>query len=90
MVVQALSEGTQRGPDPSERLPHHTRVIVAGSWIPDGISCVQIKSLRIPRKFDGAHRGFAFVEFVTKQEAANAFEAVRDAMVFQPPLSVTR
>eukprot|EP00742_Colponemidia_sp_Colp-10_P008001 GILJ01008633.1.p1 GENE.GILJ01008633.1~~GILJ01008633.1.p1 ORF type:complete len:934 (+),score=229.04 GILJ01008633.1:199-3000(+) len=38
----------------------------------------QIKAVRIPRKFDGTHRGFAFVEFLTKQEAKNAFEALKD------------
>eukprot|EP01006_Ploeotia_vitrea_P049046 TRINITY_DN67305_c8_g4_i2.p1 TRINITY_DN67305_c8_g4~~TRINITY_DN67305_c8_g4_i2.p1 ORF type:complete len:539 (+),score=308.43 TRINITY_DN67305_c8_g4_i2:115-1731(+) len=36
----------------------------------------QIKALRLPRKFDGQHRGFAFVEFVTKQETMNAFETL--------------
>lgn len=33
-----------------------------------------LKSCRLPKKFDGSHRGFAFVEFVTKQEARNALE----------------
>jgi multiple RNA-binding domain-containing protein 1 len=36
----------------------------------------QVKSLRLPRKFDGQHRGFAFVEMTTKAEARAAFEAV--------------
>ncbi|KAJ3296457.1 hypothetical protein HK104_001596, partial [Borealophlyctis nickersoniae] len=36
----------------------------------------QIKSVRLPRKFDGAHRGFAFVDFLTKQEAKTAFESL--------------
>lgn len=31
---------------------------------------------RLPKKFDGNHRGFAFIEFVTKQEAANAMDGV--------------
>ena len=35
----------------------------------------QIKSVRMPTKADGSHRGFAFVDFLTKQEARNAFEA---------------
>ena len=30
----------------------------------------------MPKKFDGNHRGFAFVEFLTKKEARNAFEAL--------------
>ena len=37
----------------------------------------QVKSVRLPvKKFDGSHRGFAFVEFVTKKEAQHAMEAV--------------
>lgn len=38
----------------------------------------QIKRARMPKKFDGSHRGFAFIDFVTKQEAKNAFEALYD------------
>lgn len=37
----------------------------------------QLKSVRIPSKFDGGHRGFGFVEFVTQQEAANAMTALK-------------
>ena len=36
----------------------------------------QLKTLRIPKKFDGSHRGFAFVEFVSKAEAAKAMESL--------------
>ncbi|KAL3635204.1 hypothetical protein CASFOL_019751 [Castilleja foliolosa] len=35
----------------------------------------QIERLKLPKKF-GNHRGFAFVEFVTEQEARNALEAL--------------
>ena len=35
-----------------------------------------IKSVRLPTKFDGTHRGFGFVDFLTKQEAQNAFESL--------------
>ncbi len=35
-----------------------------------------VASLRLPRKFDGQHRGFAFVELATRAEARAAFEAV--------------
>ena len=34
----------------------------------------QVKSLRLPKKFDGSHRGFAFVEYMTKEEAKNAMK----------------
>eukprot|EP01083_Nonionella_stella_P103484 295504_1 len=41
-----------------------------------------IKSCRLPKKFGGGHRGFAFVEFVTKQEAKNAFEALANTHLY--------
>ncbi|GAA5809532.1 hypothetical protein MFLAVUS_002942 [Mucor flavus] len=34
----------------------------------------QLKSLRMPKKFNGGHRGFAFLDFLTKQEAKNVYE----------------
>ncbi|TPX40967.1 hypothetical protein SeMB42_g05799 [Synchytrium endobioticum] len=36
----------------------------------------KVKSLRLPLKFDGSHRGFGFIEFITKQEALNAFQSL--------------
>ncbi|CAG8619995.1 6527_t:CDS:10 [Funneliformis mosseae] len=38
----------------------------------------QIKSLRIPKKFDRTSRGFAFIEFLTKRDARNVMENLRD------------
>ena len=32
----------------------------------------QLKKVRLPKKFDGTHRGFAFCEFLTSKEAQNA------------------
>lgn len=37
----------------------------------------QVKTVRLPTKFDGSHRGFAFVDFLTRQEAASAFETLQ-------------
>ena len=37
----------------------------------------ELKDLRLPKKFDGTHRGFAFVEFASKGEAAKALAALR-------------
>lgn len=35
----------------------------------------QVKRVRVPKKIDNrSHRGFAFVDFVTKQEATNAYQ----------------
>ena len=36
----------------------------------------QLKKVRLPKKFDGGHRGFAFVEFLTGQEAQKAFSSL--------------
>ena len=36
----------------------------------------QLKKVRMPRKFDGTNRGFAFVEFLTGKEAAAAMKAL--------------
>ncbi|KAJ3067372.1 putative RNA-binding protein 19 [Podochytrium sp. JEL0797] len=36
----------------------------------------QVKSVRLPTKFDGTHRGFGFVDFLTKQEAKAAFSTL--------------
>ena len=38
----------------------------------------QLRSLRVPKKFDSSTRGFAFAEFVTAREAANAVDALKD------------
>lgn len=35
-----------------------------------------LKAVRLPKKFDGNHRGYAFVEYLTKEDAKNAFEAL--------------
>lgn len=35
-----------------------------------------VKRVRLPKKFDGGHRGFAFVEFVNNQEARGAKAAL--------------
>lgn len=48
-----------------------TRKDIYGLFAPFGA----IKTCRLPRKFDGNHRGFAFVEFATPKEAKSAMEA---------------
>ena len=37
----------------------------------------QLKSVRLPEKPGGQHRGFAFVEFLTKEEAKKAFDSLK-------------
>ncbi|KAJ3385179.1 putative RNA-binding protein 19 [Entophlyctis sp. JEL0112] len=36
----------------------------------------QLKTVRLTLKFDGSHRGFGFVDFLTKQEAKAAFDTL--------------
>mmetsp|Transcript_22120 Transcript_22120/g.33755 ORF Transcript_22120/g.33755 Transcript_22120/m.33755 type:complete len:334 (+) Transcript_22120:1-1002(+) len=36
----------------------------------------QLKRVRLPKKFDGNHRGFAFVEYLTTQEAQEAMKTL--------------
>ncbi|TYZ68703.1 hypothetical protein PybrP1_005394 [[Pythium] brassicae (nom. inval.)] len=42
----------------------------------------QLKRVRMPKKFDGKHRGFAFVEFLTEQEAQSAFAALASSHLY--------
>ncbi|ETW79698.1 hypothetical protein HETIRDRAFT_445497 [Heterobasidion irregulare TC 32-1] len=37
----------------------------------------QLKSVRLPKRFDQRTRGFAFLEFVTRHEAENAYNALK-------------
>ncbi|KAF5777457.1 putative RNA recognition motif domain, nucleotide-binding alpha-beta plait domain superfamily [Helianthus annuus] len=46
----------------------------------------QVKSLRLPTRF-GKHRGFAFVEYVTKQETKNALQALSNTNLYGRHLS---
>jgi multiple RNA-binding domain-containing protein 1 len=38
----------------------------------------QLRSVRVPKKFDNSTRGFAFADFVTAREAENAMDALKD------------
>ena len=38
----------------------------------------QLRSVRVPQKFDSSTRGFAFADFVTAREAENAMDALKD------------
>ncbi|CAM8961811.1 unnamed protein product [Rhodiola kirilowii] len=49
----------------------------------------QIKRLRLPRKFEN-HRGFAFIEFLTKQEAQNALQALSNTHLYGRHLVLER
>ncbi|CAG9460741.1 unnamed protein product [Pedinophyceae sp. YPF-701] len=49
-----------------------------------------VKDLRLPRKFDGGHRGFAFVEFSTKQEATAALQSLAGTHLYGRHLVLER
>ena len=36
----------------------------------------QLKSVRLPKKFDGSHRGFGFVHYISREEAKSAFSSL--------------
>ncbi|KAJ2847335.1 Multiple RNA-binding domain-containing protein 1 [Coemansia brasiliensis] len=42
----------------------------------------QVKSVRLPKKFSGGHRGFAFVEFLTPQEAQHVLETMKSTHLY--------
>merc|ERR1719498_1912048 len=42
----------------------------------------QLKKLRLPKKFDGTHRGFCFVEYLTEQEAKSAMESLENTHLY--------
>ncbi|ETV87264.1 hypothetical protein, variant [Aphanomyces astaci] len=42
----------------------------------------QLKTVRMPKKFDGKHRGFAFIEFLTEAEAKSAFAALSSSHLY--------
>ncbi|CAI5489954.1 unnamed protein product [Closterium sp. Naga37s-1] len=51
---------------------------------------LQLKSMQLPRKFDGGHRGFVFVEFATKREAESAFDALKSTHLYGRHLVLER
>lgn len=42
----------------------------------------QLKQVRLPKRAQGSHRGFAFVEFTTKQEATKAMQALQSTHLY--------
>uniref|UniRef100_A0A7S3XJY5 RRM domain-containing protein n=1 Tax=Heterosigma akashiwo TaxID=2829 RepID=A0A7S3XJY5_HETAK len=42
----------------------------------------ELKKVRLPKKFDGNNRGFAFVEFLTAKEARAAFSALASTHLY--------
>ena len=42
----------------------------------------QLKTVRLPKKFNGGHRGFAFIEFIAGEEAHNAMNALSQTHLY--------
>ena len=42
----------------------------------------QLRSLRLPLKFDRSHRGYCFAEYVTLTEARKALQALQHAHLY--------
>ena len=55
-----------------------TRTDIRDLFAPFG----QLKSVRLPKKFSGGHRGFAFVEFLTPQVALRVKEQMKDTHLY--------
>jgi multiple RNA-binding domain-containing protein 1 len=45
-------------------------------------SFADLKSVRMPKKNDGGHRGFAFVDFMSIDEANKAFRALQNTHLY--------
>ena len=50
----------------------------------------KIKRFRLPRRYDGRHRGFCFVDFVTAQETQNAINSISATHFYGRHLVVER
>ena len=48
----------------------------------------QVKNLRLPTKIDGGHRGFAFVEFMSHEEAQKAFKELQNTHFYKRKLII--
>lgn len=49
-----------------------------------------LKQVRLPKKFDGAHRGFAFVEFNTRRETQAAMDALKGTHLYGRHIIIER
>jgi multiple RNA-binding domain-containing protein 1 len=50
----------------------------------------QLRKVRLPKKFDGTHRGFAFVEFMNSKEASAAFKSLSSTHLYGRHLVIER
>ncbi len=55
----------------------HNRPIILFTDLQDFSAHGQLKSVRLPKRFDSRSRGFAFLEFITRREAENAYASLK-------------
>jgi len=48
----------------------------------------EVKSIRIPKKMDNQHRGFAFIEFTSVEEAKNAYASLNGTHLYGRKLNI--
>jgi len=48
----------------------------------------ELKSVRLPKKMNGEHRGFAFIEFVSVEEAKNAYSSLFNTHLYGRKLNL--
>jgi multiple RNA-binding domain-containing protein 1 len=79
-------DATNKSKSESSRVPKGLSATKLVVFNPFGV----LKSCRLPKKFDGAHRGFAFAELSTKREASAALEALQGTHLYGRRLVVER
>ncbi|KAJ2498315.1 Multiple RNA-binding domain-containing protein 1 [Coemansia sp. RSA 1972] len=85
-----LGQATDSGPVSSDKKPQGTKLVIKNvpfeatrKDIRDLVSAFgQIKSVRLPNKFSGGHRGFAFVEFLTPHEAQHVLDTMKSTHLY--------
>lgn len=48
----------------------------------------QVKTVRIPKKYSGGHRGFAFIDFISQEDAQTAFTSLQGAHLYGRKLNL--
>ncbi|KAJ1789906.1 Multiple RNA-binding domain-containing protein 1 [Coemansia sp. RSA 2167] len=84
-----VGQATDTDPAPSKN-PQGTKLVIKNvpfeatrKDIRDLVSAFgQIKSVRLPNKFSGGHRGFAFVEFLTPHEAQHVLNTMKSTHLY--------
>ncbi|TCD61352.1 Multiple RNA-binding domain-containing protein 1 [Steccherinum ochraceum] len=85
LVVKFAGRGAEPAQDPEKAKSTTTKMIVKNVPFEATKKDIrelfgsqgQLKSVRLPKKFDHKSRGFAFLDFLTRREAENAYAALK-------------